>query len=94
MMPDATPFFDGAVHLTGRCSRLGTVAVAAALARRKYMRWADASANNRGRMLELRAFQKLAMGLTQLAAHVVSRPPRGLHRYGSDAVIREIADLA
>jgi hypothetical protein len=46
-------------------------------------------------MLELRAsFQNLATGLTQLAAHVVSRPPRGLHRYCSNAVIWEITDLA
>ena len=34
------------------------------------------------------------MGLTLLAAHVVSRPLRGLHRYCSNAVILEIADLA
>ena len=58
------------------------------------MRWAHANSNNRGRMLELRAYFNFAYGLTQLAAHLMQRPPRDLHRYCTNHVIAELADLA
>ena len=48
----------------------------ASIRMQKYMHWAYASSNNCGRMLEFLAFHILAMGLTQHAAHAVSRPHR------------------
>ena len=85
---NADTFRAGLLQVSQRALYIATIRL------QKYMHWAYASSNNRGRMLELRAFQNLAMGLTQLAAHVVSHHPRGLHRYCSNAVIWEIADLA
>ena len=87
-LADADRFRAGLLKVASRAHNIASIRL------QKYMRLVYASSNKRGRLLELRAFQILAMGLNQLATHVVSHPPRGLHRYCSNAVIWEIADLA
>ena len=63
---DADRFRAGLLEVAYRAHNIASIRL------QKYVRWAYASSNNRGRMLELRAFQNLIMGLIQLAAHEVS----------------------
>jgi hypothetical protein len=59
----------------------------------QYAMWTDRCSNNRGRMLELRAYVFLSLGLLQVAAALTDEP-RGYTRYANNGVLAELVAIA